>query len=244
MARRRSPTFFRRKGTAIGVTLILFAALIVGVYTGIGFLTRYDFAGVLPEDAELRATFSEEGYIPVTPPPTPVPVVTPTPLPTPMPTPALTPIPLDYFSSQDTRMVMPGNATAPGEASITDIFVSEADGNRAVRVTGWAYLDGCDAEQSTIYLVTSSLGESVRRFYKAAILPGSTGIQHDSSRGQNLERADFRAVFNVRIYEEGPYKLGLLVVNQPNRKTVTRGYFDLDDAYQFYVKSNAVTSVG
>ena len=50
--RRKSPPSFKRKGTAIGFFVVALAILVVGVYLGIGMLTRYDYEDVLPEDAE------------------------------------------------------------------------------------------------------------------------------------------------------------------------------------------------
>lgn len=241
--RRKSPPSFKHKGAAIGFFVIALAILVVGVYIGIGMLTRFDYTEVLPEDAVLRAKFAVEGYVAPTSQPTPAPVVTPTPLPTPMPTPQATPLPLQLYSMQNTRMVMPQNADLPGEAQLTSLKVSAGDGNSSVLVTGWAFLEGYDAQQSTIYLVVSTKAGSVHRFYQAAKLPGSSGVTHDPAKGQNLERADFQAAFKVGTYEEGPYRLGALVVNRAGR-TAVEGYFRFDDEDQFYVKSNTVVSVG
>ena len=166
------------------------------------------------------------------------------PLPTPMPTPQATPLPLQLYSLQNTRMVMPQDATAAGEAEITSLKVSAGDDNRSVVVQGWAFLEGCDAEKSTIYLVVSTESGTINRFYQVSVQPGSSGVTHDPSKGQNLERADFRAAFKVGTYEEGVYKLGLLVSNQQGKGKALQGYFSMGGQYQFYVKSNAVASVG
>ncbi len=242
--RRKSPTSFKRKGTAIGFFVVALAILVVGVYLGLGMLTRYDYEGTLPEDAELRANFAVDSYLPATPEPTPAPQATATPLPTPMPTPQATPLPLQLYSLQNTRMVMPQDATAAGEGEITSLKVSAGDDNRSVLVEGWAFLEGCDAEQSTIYLVVSTEAGTINRFYQVSVQPGASGVTHDPSKGQNLERADFRAAFKVGTYEEGVYRLGLLVTNRQNRGRLSQGYFPMGSQYHFYVKSNAVVSVG
>ena len=245
MARRHSPTFFRRKGAAVAFFVICVVGLLLLAFVGYGLLTRYNYDEVLPEDAVLRAKFPvDDNYLPVPATPTPVPVVTPVPLPTPQPTPQPTPIPLQMYSLQNTRMVMPKNAVAPGEAYLTSMRVSAADQDKSVIVTGYAYLRGLDAEDSTVYLVVSSKTGTVHRFYQADILPGSTGIHHEAALGKNLERADFRAVFHVRTYEEGPYRLGALVVNRIGKKAPVEGYFDLNTEYQFSVRRNTVISVG
>ena len=245
MARRHSPTFFKRKGAAVSFFVICMVLLFVAGFVCFGLLTRYNYDAALPEDAVLRAKFpADDNYLPVPSTPTPIPVVTPVPLPTPQPTPQPTPIPLQLYSVQNTRMVMPQDANAPGEAYLTGMHVSEADQNKSVLVTGYAFLRGLDAEDSTVYLVVSSKSGTVHRFYQADILPGSTGIHHAPSLGENLERADFRAVFHVRTYEEGPYRLGALVVNKVGKKPAVQGYFDLNTEYQFSVRRNTVLSVG
>ncbi len=245
MARRTSPTFFRRKGAAIACFVLCLAALVVGTYVGIGMLTRFDYGEALPEDAPLRARFPEDdNYLLPKITPSPVPAVTPKPLPTPIPWPVSTPVPLSLYSVQQTRMVMPKDANAPGEGVLTSIKVSEADSMRTITVTGWGFLDGCDASGSSVYLVVSPKSSAGDRFYEAAILPGSTAVQHDASRGTNLERADFRAVFSVRAYADGPYVMGVLVVNKAGKNQVTKGYFEADSQYQFDVKGNAVIGVG
>ena len=106
------------------------------------------------------------------------------------------------------------------------------------------FLEGCDAEQSTIYLVVSTEAGTINRFYQVSVQPGASGVTHDPSKGQNLERADFRAAFKVGTYEEGVYRLGLLVTNRQNRGRLSQGYFPMGSQYHFYVKSNAVVSVG
>ncbi|MEA4898725.1 hypothetical protein ACH6CV_00670 [Bacillota bacterium Meth-B3] len=243
MARRRGGDF-KRKGAAVAFFVLALAALVVATYVGIGMLTRYDYTDVLPEDAPLRARFPEDGdYSIPEPTPRPAPVVTPTPLPTRMPPPASTPMPLSMYSVQNARMMMPKDASAAGEGQLTSIQVSEADGQRSVVVTGWAFLDGFDAQHSRIYLVTSPRSSSGQRFYEAQVLPGSSGVQHPPERGENLERADFRAVFSVRAYEDGPYKLGMLVVNRDGREAVN-GYFEAGAGCQLTVKAGAVAGVG
>ncbi|MEG2624442.1 MAG: hypothetical protein RSC06_16250, partial [Clostridia bacterium] len=202
--KRQSPAQFRHKGAAIAWFVIALSVLVVGTYLAISMLARYDYEQMLPEDAKLRVTLPEEGYVPATPTPTPVPVVTPRPLPTPMPTPNATPLPLDWLSSHDTRMVMPRDTSAKGEAGFTGMSTSDGDENQVMLVTGWAFLDGFDAQKANVYLVVSAKSGSISKFYEVDVLPGSTGIVHDASRGTNLERADFRAAFNVSTYEEGP----------------------------------------
>lgn len=245
MAKRYSPTSFKSKGGAIAFFVVALALLIVVTFVGIGMLTRYDYSDMIPEDAPLRANFPDDNdyQLPLIT-PTPMPEVTPTPLPTPMPTPASTPIPLTLYSQVNKRMMMPKDASAPGEGEITSLNVSVADESRTVVVTGWAFLNDCDAQQSDIYLVVSPHVGEGHRFYAATVLPGSSGVQHAATGATNLERADFRAVFSVSTYDEGPYKLGLLVVNESDRRNVLRGYFDTDPRYSFNVKRKAVTSVG
>lgn len=240
--RKNSPTFFRHKGAAIAFFVLMLAALSVGVYLGIGLLTRYDYTPLIPEDAPLRVKLAEDAFVRPTPRITPAPSLTPTPLPTPKPTPAPTALALEFYSLENKRMVMPEKADAPGEAALTNLYVSQADDSKAVMLNGYAFLDGCDAEQSTIYVIVSA--GPIRRFYEANVLPGSTGIPHAAARGQNLERADFRCVFSVRAYEDGVYDFSLLVVNRKTRKQVTQGLFETDAHYRITVKGNTVLEAG
>lgn len=249
-SRRKSPAMFRRRGASIAFFVIMLSILIVGLYLAYGLLTRVDYETFLPEDARLRITLIQKGEATAAPDlaPTPVPATSATaiatPLPTPMPTPASTPLPIEYFSLENTKMLMPSDVSAKGEAVIRSIRVSTADASRAVILTGWAFLEGYDAQGSQVYLVVSPKNASTgKRFYAVSCLPGSSGVVHDASRGENLDRADFRAVFDVSTYEEGPYKLGLLVVQTISRKETVNGYFALDDRYQFSVKSGKVTQL-
>lgn len=246
--RKTSPGFFRNRGTAVAFFVIAAAVLAVGLYYLFGMLTRYDYTQMIPEDAQLRVTLIDENYEAPTPKPTPEPTATPvpgyTPLPTPAPTPQPTPLPIEYYSRQETQMLMPNDVSAAGEAVIQEIKVSSADASRAVWLTGWAYLNNLDAEMSSIYVVISPRGGSVgRRFYLATVLPGGSGVMHDRDAGENLDRADFRCVFDVSTYEEGPYRLGILVVNRTGRHSKASGWFDLDSQYQIYVKSGAVVEL-
>ena len=222
--RKTSPGFFRNRGTAVAFFVIAAAVLAVGLYYLFGMLTRYDYTQMIPEDAQLRVTLIDENYE--------------------APTPQPTPLPIEYYSRQETQMLMPNDVSAAGEAVIQEIKVSSADASRAVWLTGWAYLNNLDAEMSSIYVVISPRGGSVgRRFYLATVLPGGSGVMHDRDAGENLDRADFRCVFDVSTYEEGPYRLGILVVNRTGRHSKASGWFDLDSQYQIYVKSEAVVEL-
>ncbi|MDO4548126.1 MAG: hypothetical protein Q4D04_08515, partial [Clostridia bacterium] len=177
--------------------------------------------------------------------PTPTPVPTPTPLPTPRPTPTGTPIPLEMYSTQVMNLLMPADTSAAGVAEVQYMSVSSADSDQSVILGGWAYLYDYDAEQSTIYLVVSSRSGSVNRFYETVKQPGFAGVIHEGP-GTNLERADFRAAFSVKTYEEGAYKLGALV-EQPvpgTRNQKVYGYYEFGAQYDIYVRGNKVIQVG
>jgi hypothetical protein len=142
-------------------------------------------------------------------------------------------------------MLMPEKADHRGEAEITELNVSAGDKNGSILVRGWAFLEGCDAMESTVYLVVSAKAGAVHRFYVADIKPGASGVTHDPAKGQNLERADFQAAFKVNTYEEGPYRLGILVENrEKGKRQAVQGYFTLGNRHQFQVKNNAVVGVG
>lgn len=243
-SKRTSPTFFKSRAASIACFVLAIALLTLVVYLGVGMLTRFDYDDAIPEDAELRVNLLDDDYVAPTPEPTPTPAPVRALLPTPAPAPSPTPLPLSVYCLQNTRLVMPRKTDAPIQAGMTSLYVSKSDDSKSVVITGYAFLEGYDAEKSKIYLVISGKSAAVRRFYEVTLLPGSTGIHHDPALGQNLDRADFRAAFSVRAYEDGPYRVGVLVVNTVNRKQTSAGYADFPGNAEFTVKSNAVVDAG
>jgi hypothetical protein len=233
MSTRRSPAQFRSKVTSVVVFLLAIALVGGAVYVGYQALF-FDYSGYLPQGATVRP-FIPDGGFKVTATEAPMDLteyVEPTM--TPGPTLNPTPIPLELYAVRDTMVMMTGTDKL-GQVGLTQCQPSAADKSVVMMVRGWGYIKGTDASQSHVYLAVSTKNGDDHRFYKVIRQSGSTGIQHDPATGQNLDQADFAAAFSVDTYDDGEYKMGLLIQVMSGKKVSEQAYYALGDQYNFFV---------
>jgi hypothetical protein len=156
-----------------------------------------------------------------------------------MPTLSPTPIPLALYAVRDTRILMTGTDNL-GEYALTHRAPSGADNNRAMMVRGWGYIRGADAAASTVYLAVSTKDGDDHRFYETIRQSGSTGIQHDPTTGKNLDQSDFAAAFAVDTYDDGEYRLGLLIQVKAGKRVIEEAYYPLGDENNFTVRGGRI----
>ena len=233
MSTRRSPAQFRSKVTSVVVFLLALALVGAVVYLGYRALS-FDYSGYLPQGARVRP-FLPDGGFKVTATEAPMDLqeyVEPTM--TPGPTLNPTPIPLELYAVRDTMVLMTGTDKL-GQVGLTQCQPSAADTAAVMMVRGWGYIKGTDASQSHVYLAVSTKNGDDHRFYRVIRQSGSTGIQHDPATGRNLDQADFAAAFSVDTYDDGEYKLGLLIQVMSGKKVAEQAYYALGDQYNFFV---------
>jgi hypothetical protein len=150
-----------------------------------------------------------------------------------------TPIPLELYAVRDTKVLMTGT-DKQGLVGLTLCEPSAADGKAVMMLRGWGYIRGADAAQSQIYLAVSTKNGADHRFYRVIRQSGSTGIQHEASTGKNLDKADFAAAFSVSTYDDGEFKLGLLIRVMNGKRVAEQAYYPLGDEYNFLVKNGVI----
>ncbi len=238
MSTRRSPAQFRSKVTSVVVFLISIALVGGAAYLGYRALS-FDYSGYLPPGATAGPFLPDGGFQIGT---TEAPMdleeyVEPTM--TPGPTLSPTPIPMELYAARDTRVLMTGTDKL-GEVALTQCEPSSADGGKVMMVRGWGYIRGADAAESRVYLAVSTKNGDDHRFYAVIRQSGSTGIQHDPATGKNLDQADFAAAFSVDTYDDGEYRLGLLIQVMNGKKVAEEAYYPLGDQYNFVVSGGKI----
>ncbi len=240
MSTRRSPAQFRSKVTSVVMFVVCMSLLGGAVYLGYQALS-FDYSGYIPFGSTARP-FMPEGGFKEAPPENAMDLeeyVEPTM--TPGPTLAPTPIPLELYAVRDTKVLMTGTDKL-GEVALTLCEPSAADSKKVMMVRGWGYIRGTDAARSNIFLAVSTKNGEDHRFYKTIRQSGSTGIQHDPATGKNLDQSDFAAAFSVDTYDDGIYRLGLLIeaLDENGKKVVERAYYPLGDEHIFSVVSGRI----
>jgi hypothetical protein len=234
MSARRSPAQFRSKTASIVAFLVSLALVGGAAYLGYQALF-FDYSGYLPAGAKVHQYLPDDGAFKV--------VTTASPLdfeeyvePTMAPGPTLMPtrIPLELYAVRDTKVLMTGTDKL-GQVGLTECSPSAADGNSVMMLRGWGYIQGSDASMSQIYLAVSAKNGADHRFYRVIRQSGSTGLQHDPSTGKNLDQADFAAAFSVDTYDDGEFKLGLLIRVLTGKRVTEEAYYPLGDQYNFIV---------
>jgi hypothetical protein len=240
MSTRRSPAQFRSRVTSVVVFVVCMSLLSGAVFLGYRALS-FDYSGYIPFGSTPRPFIPEGGFKEVKPENAMELEEYVEPTMTPRPTLAPTPIPLELYAIRDTKVLMTGTDKL-GEVALTLCVPSAADNNRVMMVRGWGYIRGTDAALSNIFLAVSTKSGEDHRFYRTIRQSGSTGIQHDPSTGKNLDQADFVAAFAVDTYDDGIYRLGLLIeaLDQSGKKIIERAYYPLGDEYLFTVSGGKI----
>lgn len=236
---RRSPPQYRSAGTAIIWFVVCLIALIVGALLFYYFVVDFDYQSFVDPNDASQAFLPPDGYQPQDYPELAIdPDASPTPHP--MRAPQPTPVPVDSYAILDRRMMLPDSYdTVIGD--LTECRISTPDDNHVLVLRGYGYMEGRDAFDAQIYMVVSANYSDSHRFYQVKTESGSTGLLHDATTGRNLDQSDF--VVNIRVddtYQEGEYRLGLLVINREDGATA-RGYTRLSTKYNFLVSKGRIT---
>lgn len=160
----------------------------------------------------------------VTPVPTEVATIAPTATPTPAP--SATPIPLDKLSmaAGEEAPELPSMLNDSLKLGLNEFKAFNEAGQNVLTVGGYAFIEGCDAAESSIYMVVSDADTGYMiGMYPATITPENANLSFDESSGTNLSDAFFTINLDVSEYPETSYMLSVVVVN---KETVAFNFFD------------------
>ena len=179
-----------------------------------------------------------------TPTPTPAPTATPTPEPTAIPTPTPVPTPTPTPSPEPTRITTKKYASAKksgfkvpepsnnAEAELTNFYVSAPNENRAIQFNGYCYIDDANfnGDGTQVYLVVTQQESGKQIAYKATMKAGISGADHSAAKCQNAAETDFQLFINTKSYDDGEYKLGLVLYYKTVDGTVY-SYHELPESF-------------
>ena len=208
MSKKKSRRIFRPgKGKAflhffVGETLLLVLCVCIYLFVLQGTIELPGLKNLIREKAPL--TLSD-------------PDATPRPTKTPEPTPSPTPVPETMYSPQVDMSQLSGAQTADSAWLKTSLFtlsgVSSGE-KHAIVIQGHAYLEGMDAQGSSIYLLleNADTGECEAAFL-AERTSGQNGLSFEEANGVNLDQAYYRACLDVTGYRSAPYRIRICVIN-------------------------------
>ncbi len=226
----------------IGLFIVLIVVLLATFFIGL------DYSDKLSPEASLRPYVAETPaptelpalsgtVIPAdspaagetaTPEPTeaPTPTPSPSPTPSPVPTPEPTLIPDSAFSEMNADPKVLGvipteSTTTAAKVAITYCYRSEANGNRAMVLRGYGYLDDPSFDGSTVqtYLIINRDSVSARAMLKATNTAGISGVDHADAQCANASGADFEVVLNAAALPDDIYTMGLVLQYTVNGET-------------------------
>ena len=201
----------------IGLFIVLIVVLLATFFIGL------DYSDKLSPEASLRP------YVAETPAPTELPALSGTVIPadspaagetaTPEPTEAPTPTPSP--SPTPSPVPTPEPTTTAAKVAITYCYRSEANGNRAMVLRGYGYLDDPSFDGSTVqtYLIINRDSVSARAMLKATNTAGISGVDHADAQCANASGADFEVVLNAAALPDDIYTLGLVLQYTVNGET-------------------------
>lgn len=173
--------------------------------------------------------------------PTPTPTVEPTPIPTPTPEPTATPtptpeptkIPSKNLSSYRRSGFNVPSPSTNATVGLTNLYISEPNGNAYVQFNGFGYIDDPSFDGSTaqIFLIVTQQESGKQIAYRATMTPGISGVEHVGAQCKNAANTDFDVVLSVSKYPDGVYGLGIVL------------YYDLNgsSAYSYHEFSETFT---
>lgn len=176
--------------------------------------------------------------------PTPVPTPTATPQPTAIPTPTPVPTPTPTPSPEPTRIATSKYASAKksgfnvpepsdtAEAALTNFYVSAPNENRAIQFNGYCYIDdaGFDGQGTQVFMVVTQQESGRQIAYKATMKEGVSGADHSAAKCKNAAKTDFQLFINTKSYDDGNYKLGLVLYYKTEGGTVY-SYHELPESF-------------
>lgn len=195
------------------------------------------------DDVDLTGGDEEPADLP-TEEPTPLPTEEPTPEPTEEPTPEPTALPADQVAQPMAQTPsLPAMASENGKTAITDCYVSQADNNQIMALTGYGYVDEADFDgaQAKSWLIVSQVTSGKYQAYPLTLGNGLSGVTHDDAVCKNADSCDFNVYLDVSQYDEGIYSLALVIgYVKDGEKKVTYKYYPFGDDISFTVLDHQV----
>lgn len=190
----------------------------------------------LTQDLEVLPGTEDLGEPEPEPTPEPEPEVTeePTPEPTEAPTPEPTALPAGSAAQPMTDNLpknLPAAATENSAAGITGCYVSAADDNKLMVLSGYGYVneETFDGTKARTWLIVRPATSDSYIAYPLTLTDGVSGLGHASAVAQNASAADFQVTLDVSQYQEGIYNLALVIgYVKPDAKN------DRDATYAYY----------
>lgn len=181
-----------------------------------------------------------------TPTPTAEPTPTPTAEPTPEPTPIPTSIPSDLLAKPKTNgFSVPNVASQNGVYGITDCYVSQADNNQIMSLTGYGYVNDItfDGTQARSFLVVTQKSSGKMIAYQMTNTFGASEMDHTDTTAQNPGACDFTVNIDVSQYTQDIYSLALvLAYKTPSSSKITYAYFPFSSDVSFTVVGGQVVT--
>jgi len=194
--------------------LLLFALVSVGYL----FLLQGDISSLIPKPSASDAASVTASPVPsATPAPEATAVETIAPTDTPTPAPTGTPIPFEQLSLPlgEAAPEVPETADEALKLGLSELRAFNEAGQKVVIVSGYAYIEGLDAANSTVYLLVSNAANADRLgLYPAVCAPEMANLSFEESSGANLTNAFFTARLDVSEYGEGAFLVSVVVVNE------------------------------
>lgn len=164
--------------------------------------------------------------------PTPIPTPTPVPTPTPTPTPEPTRIASSKYASAKKSGFNVPEPSSNAEAALTNFYVSAPNENRAIQFNGYCYIDeaGFDGQGTQVFMVVTQQESGKQVAYKATMKEGVSGADHSAAKCQNAAKTDFQLFINTKSYDDGNYRLGLVLYYKTEGGTVY-SYHELPETF-------------
>ena len=178
--------------------------------------------------------------------PTPEPTEEPTPEPTAEPTPEPTALPADKVAQPMKKMgKLPSEASENGKIGITSCYVSAADDNKLMYVSGYGYVneEAFDGAKAKSWLVVTQVASGQKMAYPLTLVPDVSGLPHTDAVCKNATSSDFEIILDVSQYQEGIYSMALVIGYVPEgQKKVTYKYYPYSGDISFTVLDGKVVT--
>lgn len=197
---------------------------------------------------EEDALSAEVDLTSATPEPTaePTPTPSPTPEPTPEPTPVPTAIPANLFAQPMTAgFSVPNTASKNGVYGITDCYVSQANNNQVMSLTGYAYINDItfDGTQARSFLVVTQKSTGKMIAYQMTNTMGISNVDHTGATAQNPSACDFTVNLDVSKYTQDIYSLSLILAYKtPGSDKIHYAYYPFSNDTSFTVVGGQVVT--
>ena len=138
---------------------------------------------------------------------------------------------------------LPATASENGQQGITGCYVSQADDNKLMVLSGYGYVnvEGFDGAQAKSWLVVTQVASGKRIAYPLTLVDGASGLSHPSAVCQNATASDFQVTLDVSGYQEGIYSMALVIgYKLPDAKDASFAYYPFASDVTFTVLNGQV----